>query len=218
MREDDELLEELLDGVVEDSLEQQQKHIDRDEENKWYVTNLFKCRHKLKQMTKEDKAEIGRKAPVFSGNCFEDGLNRRLSKHGFVTQDDKDADILYLTRNVDEYLITGRMDYYHPVKKIAIELKHPIYPKNPPKDNYVCQCKTYNWMEGSENGNVDIDKLLLWQISSTGMYSHAIDESFTSREIKAYIECPSYPFFKWECQYCDYDCNINDMLGNVDLS
>lgn len=218
VKEDTEMLDELMDGVLEDGMKQQKRHKERDDKNKWYVTSLFQCREKLKRRTEEEKAEIGTKAPVFSGNCFEDGLNRRMTKLGFVTQDDSNSDVLYMTRDVGKYTVTGRLDYYHPIKKVAIELKHPIYTKNPPKDNYICQCKTYNWMSGQENGNPDIDKMLLWQISSTGMESHLIEESFDSRDIKAYIEGPSYPFFNWECKYCDYDCDIDDVLGNVDLS
>lgn len=212
-------LDKLLDHIEKESLKKSKIHAERKDENKFYVNDLFKCRKKVKEVTVEQKSKVSTASPVLIGNLVEKSLDYKMKKLGFWTQS-HDNDKLKMTREVGDYLISGRLDYYHPRDNIAIELKVPIYPKKKPREHYKAQCGAYDWLSNSD-GNVNIQSIYLWQLSSQDLIETEIGKTYTTQKIRDIIDCPFYPRWEWECKYCDLadECEIkNGELGNIDLS
>lgn len=190
------IIDEFEEEYLSQKVRKNKEHKKKKSKNKFYVTELFRCRYLVKNKTPDDTIDILKADPVRMGIMNEEGMDKYMEAIGFDTQ-------VRYERNVGDFVVSGRIDYYDPERKLGVELKTPIYVKKDDDeslDQWVNQCKGYLWLQ--EGSDYPIEKVHLLQMSGTGKKEMVITEGFTSDEIAEFIAEPQTPFRYKECRYC----------------
>lgn len=198
-----ETYKDFIEQFKDEKVSSHKRHKAKDFESKLYVSDLFSCRYKKKNQTLEMRKQVMEANPVVRGILTEEGMKSYMLKKGYRWQQG-------WTRKINGTTISGRIEFYHPDKQIAMELKSPLFPYeegDKKAQKAIAQCQMYIWLSKNDKEN-PLDKVDLVQLCVTERKEWEIFEPMDEETIIKLINNPQSPFHSYECKYCELkgDC------------
>lgn len=159
-----------------------------------YVTDLVSCSHKLKLRRLYPELSLRFEPGAVIGNLIHAGLEEILSEEGYQVEYPVERGFEV---NGVEYILKGRVDAFHPEKKLVVEIKSSRDTQNKPHEHHVYQLQVYlNLLE--------VDKGILIYITPDGFLEYSVEREKINIKalIKTLVNDEIHPRWSWECRYC----------------
>ncbi|MEM0380454.1 MAG: CRISPR-associated protein Cas4 [Desulfurococcaceae archaeon] len=159
-----------------------------------YVTELVSCSHKHRLRQIYPELTISFEPTMITGHLIHIGVEKYLADNGFQTE--YPVEKTFEIDNV-EYVLKGRVDAYHPEKKIIVEVKSSRNARDKPLEHHVEQLQIYLNL-------LNVDTGVLLYITPVVFREYRVErkEIDLANLVKSTIRNEHHPRWSWECKYC----------------
>uniref|UniRef100_A0A7J3PKD1 CRISPR-associated exonuclease Cas4 n=1 Tax=Staphylothermus marinus TaxID=2280 RepID=A0A7J3PKD1_STAMA len=159
-----------------------------------YVTELVSCSHKHRLRQLYPELTISFEPITVTGHLIHIGVEKYLVENGFQTE--YPVKKTFEIDNV-EYVLKGKVDAYHPEKRIIVEIKSSRNITNKPLEHHVEQLQIYLNLLNVETG-------ILLYITPVVFREYRVERKDINLAnlVKSTIRNENHPRWNWECNYC----------------
>ncbi len=159
-----------------------------------YVTDLVACTHKYKLRRLYPELTIRFEPSALVGEMIHIGVEKYLEREGYTIE--YPIEKKYEVDNI-EYILKGRVDAFHPEKKIVVEIKSGRDVQNKPLEHHIYQLQIYLNI-------LDVDRGILFYVTPDGFleYEFKREKMNIKSLIKMLVNDEIHPRWEWECRYC----------------
>lgn len=159
-----------------------------------YATELVACTHKYRLRQLYPELTIVFEPSMVIGQLLHIGVEKYLAESGF--QIEYSIENKFEINNI-EYVLKGRVDAFHPEKKIIVEIKSSRDMSSKPLEHHVHQIQVYLNM-------LNIDTGILLYITPVNFREYRVEKQALDLRslVESLVRNEYHPKWNWECRYC----------------